>query len=132
MELLWNCFGCDYYCLMDFRATFVGLAYGYATVMSSSIIVPMASHAVNNLVGGILWRYGSKPSGEQKWNCHLRLTFHGAPNIVSVTNWWIWASLCCSNAHYGVNMGDFIFPFLSNGRIHNFVTEKVTYCIKYM
>ncbi|XP_015894484.3 uncharacterized protein LOC107428466 isoform X2 [Ziziphus jujuba] len=43
-------------------ATFVGIAYGYATVMSSSIIVPMASHAVNNLVGGILWRYESKPS----------------------------------------------------------------------
>ncbi|KAH7515609.1 hypothetical protein FEM48_Zijuj10G0044700 [Ziziphus jujuba var. spinosa] len=46
-------------------ATFVGLAYGYATVMSSSIIVPMASHAVNNLVGGILWRYESKPSEQR-------------------------------------------------------------------
>ncbi|KAL6294359.1 hypothetical protein ACE6H2_002501 [Prunus campanulata] len=40
-------------------ATFVGLVYGYATIVSSSLIVPMAAHAVNNLVGGILWRYGS-------------------------------------------------------------------------
>ncbi|KAJ9176262.1 hypothetical protein P3X46_011597 [Hevea brasiliensis] len=43
-------------------ATFVGLAYGYATIVSSSIIVPMASHALNNLVGGILWRSTSKLS----------------------------------------------------------------------
>ncbi|KAL5053569.1 hypothetical protein RYX36_034251 [Vicia faba] len=41
-------------------ATFVGLAYGYATVLSSSLAVPMASHAVNNLVGGLLWKYTSK------------------------------------------------------------------------
>ncbi|XP_048318387.2 uncharacterized protein LOC107428466 isoform X3 [Ziziphus jujuba] len=54
-------------------ATFVGIAYGYATVMSSSIIVPMASHAVNNLVGGILWRYESKPSEQS--HCKQRL-FH--------------------------------------------------------
>ncbi|PON91426.1 CAAX amino terminal protease [Trema orientale] len=46
-------------------ATFVGLLYGYATILSSSIIVPMASHALNNLVGGILWRYESS-SSEQK------------------------------------------------------------------
>ncbi|XP_058102107.1 uncharacterized protein LOC131246219 [Magnolia sinica] len=43
-------------------ATFVGLAYGLATAVTSSIIVPMASHSLNNLVGGILWRYMS-PSG---------------------------------------------------------------------
>eukprot|EP00257_Ricinus_communis_P014480 XP_015572160.1 uncharacterized protein LOC8285438 isoform X1 [Ricinus communis] len=43
-------------------ATFVGLAYGYATIASSSIIVPMVSHALNNLVGGILWRSTSKLS----------------------------------------------------------------------
>ncbi|XP_027099857.1 uncharacterized protein LOC113754120 isoform X1 [Coffea eugenioides] len=43
-------------------AMFVGLAYGYATVVSSSIIVPMASHAMNNLVGGIMGRYTSKSS----------------------------------------------------------------------
>ncbi|XP_074331914.1 uncharacterized protein LOC141668799 isoform X2 [Apium graveolens] len=43
-------------------ATFVGFAYGYATILSSSIIVPMASHAANNLVGGIIWRYTSKSS----------------------------------------------------------------------
>lgn len=35
-------------------ATFVGFAYGLATIMSSSVIVPMASHSLNNLVGGIL------------------------------------------------------------------------------
>lgn len=40
-------------------ATFVGLVYGYATILSSSVIVPMASHAANNLVGGIIWRYES-------------------------------------------------------------------------
>ncbi|XP_026407438.1 uncharacterized protein LOC113302707 isoform X1 [Papaver somniferum] len=43
-------------------ATFVGLAYGYATIISSSIIVPMTSHALNNLVGTILWRYISDTS----------------------------------------------------------------------
>lgn len=43
-------------------ATFVGFAYGYATILSSSIIVPMASHAANNLVGSIIWRYTSKSS----------------------------------------------------------------------
>ncbi|KAJ9563884.1 hypothetical protein OSB04_009044, partial [Centaurea solstitialis] len=37
-------------------ATFVGLAYGYATIMSSSLLVPMASHAINNLIGGVIWR----------------------------------------------------------------------------
>ncbi|KAE8653745.1 Leucine-rich repeat-containing protein [Hibiscus syriacus] len=41
-------------------ATFVGIVYGYATIVSSSLIVPMASHALNNLVGGLLWRYTSK------------------------------------------------------------------------
>ncbi|XWS69136.1 hypothetical protein CRYUN_Cryun04dG0153700 [Craigia yunnanensis] len=35
-------------------ATFVGIVYGYATIISSSVIVPMASHALNNLVGGII------------------------------------------------------------------------------
>ncbi|CAN6464381.1 unnamed protein product [Victoria cruziana] len=39
-------------------ATFVGLVYGMATVFSSSVLVPMASHSLNNLVGGIFWRYG--------------------------------------------------------------------------
>ncbi|GFY91484.1 CAAX amino terminal protease family protein [Actinidia rufa] len=43
-------------------ATFVGFVYGYATILSSSLVVPMASHAVNNLVGGLLWRYTSKLS----------------------------------------------------------------------
>ncbi|KAK9188771.1 hypothetical protein WN944_020176 [Citrus x changshan-huyou] len=43
-------------------ATFVGFAYGYATIVSKSIVVPMASHALNNLVGGILWSYTSKSS----------------------------------------------------------------------
>ncbi|XP_020215919.1 uncharacterized protein LOC109799715 [Cajanus cajan] len=43
-------------------ATFVGLAYGYATILSSSVAVPMASHAVNNLIGGLLWRYTNTPN----------------------------------------------------------------------
>ncbi|CAM8953494.1 unnamed protein product [Rhodiola kirilowii] len=40
-------------------ATFVGFVYGYATIASSSIIVPMAAHGLNNLVGGFLWRLSS-------------------------------------------------------------------------
>ncbi|XP_057776852.1 uncharacterized protein LOC130995543 [Salvia miltiorrhiza] len=40
-------------------ATFVGIVYGYATSLSSSIAVPMASHALNNLVGGVSWRLSS-------------------------------------------------------------------------
>ncbi|PIN09531.1 hypothetical protein CDL12_17892 [Handroanthus impetiginosus] len=43
-------------------ATFVGVVYGYATTLSSSIIVAMASHALNNLIGGIIWRYSSNSS----------------------------------------------------------------------
>lgn len=43
-------------------ATFVGFVYGFATILSSSLFVPMASHAASNLVGGILWRYTSKLS----------------------------------------------------------------------
>ncbi|KAH7670698.1 Type II CAAX prenyl endopeptidase Rce1-like protein [Dioscorea alata] len=38
-------------------ATFVGFAYGLATINSSSIVAAMASHSLNNLVGGILWRH---------------------------------------------------------------------------
>ncbi|XP_073021357.1 uncharacterized protein [Primulina eburnea] len=38
-------------------ATFVGLVYGYATILTSSAVVPMASHSLNNLIGGIIWRY---------------------------------------------------------------------------
>ncbi|XP_023637848.1 uncharacterized protein LOC17885549 isoform X2 [Capsella rubella] len=41
-------------------ASIVGIVYGYAAVLSSSLIVPMASHALNNLVGGLLWRHSSK------------------------------------------------------------------------
>ncbi|GJT00499.1 hypothetical protein Tco_0821668 [Tanacetum coccineum] len=36
-------------------ATFVGLAYGYATILTSSLIIPMASHVINNLIGGVIW-----------------------------------------------------------------------------
>ncbi|KAL3337336.1 hypothetical protein AABB24_029810 [Solanum stoloniferum] len=43
-------------------ATFVGIVYGYATILSSTVVVPMAAHAVNNLVGGIIWRYTSNSS----------------------------------------------------------------------
>ncbi|CAH1417275.1 unnamed protein product [Lactuca virosa] len=46
-------------------ATFVGLAYGYATILSSSLIVPMASHAINNLIGGVIWRV-SQPNNQNK------------------------------------------------------------------
>lgn len=46
-------------------ATFVGLAYGYATILSSSVAVPMASHAVNNLIGGLLWRYTSNTPNQK-------------------------------------------------------------------
>ncbi|GAV75598.1 Abi domain-containing protein [Cephalotus follicularis] len=41
-------------------ATFVGFVYGYATIVSSSVIVSMASHSLNNLVGGVMWHYTSK------------------------------------------------------------------------
>ncbi|CAH2045429.1 unnamed protein product [Thlaspi arvense] len=41
-------------------ASIVGIVYGYAAVLSASLLVPMASHALNNLVGGLLWRYSSK------------------------------------------------------------------------
>ncbi|EFH51564.1 CAAX amino terminal protease family protein [Arabidopsis lyrata subsp. lyrata] len=41
-------------------ASIVGIIYGYAAVLSSSLLVPMASHALNNLVGGLLWRHSSK------------------------------------------------------------------------
>ncbi|XP_011029600.1 PREDICTED: uncharacterized protein LOC105129308 [Populus euphratica] len=43
-------------------ATFVGFVYGYATIVSSSLVVPMASHALNNLASGLLWRHTSKPA----------------------------------------------------------------------
>ncbi|KAJ6318883.1 hypothetical protein OIU76_014275 [Salix suchowensis] len=43
-------------------ATFVGFVYGFATIVSSSLVVPMASHALNNLAGGLLWRLTSKPA----------------------------------------------------------------------
>ncbi|KAL3751837.1 hypothetical protein ACJRO7_012639 [Eucalyptus globulus] len=43
-------------------ATFVGLMYGSATVVSSSIVVPMLSHSLNNLVGGMIWRYSKSES----------------------------------------------------------------------
>lgn len=37
-------------------ATFVGFAYGMGTIASSSIVVPIASHSINNIIGGLLWR----------------------------------------------------------------------------
>ncbi|KAG0455245.1 hypothetical protein HPP92_024537 [Vanilla planifolia] len=40
-------------------ASFVGFTYGMATIVSSNVIVPMASHSLNNLIGGILWRFTS-------------------------------------------------------------------------
>ncbi|KNA08183.1 hypothetical protein SOVF_164910 isoform A, partial [Spinacia oleracea] len=41
-------------------ATFVGVVYGYVTIVSSSLVVPMASHALNNLVGALLWQKTSR------------------------------------------------------------------------
>lgn len=38
-------------------ASFVGTVYGFAAISSSSIIVPIAAHSLNNLIGGLLWRY---------------------------------------------------------------------------
>ncbi|XP_056864866.1 uncharacterized protein LOC108853786 isoform X2 [Raphanus sativus] len=46
-------------------ASVVGIVYGYAAVLSSSLVVPMASHALNNLVGGLLWRYTSSTSSSK-------------------------------------------------------------------
>ncbi|TVU18593.1 hypothetical protein EJB05_34700 [Eragrostis curvula] len=46
-------------------ATFVGFAYGIGTLASSSIIVPMASHSLNNIIGGLLWHF-AKSSQEDK------------------------------------------------------------------
>ena len=50
--------------ICGYRASFVGFVYGYATIATSSLVVPMISHAMNNLVGGILWQYSSDSSGE--------------------------------------------------------------------
>ncbi|KAL0657985.1 hypothetical protein Bca4012_078570 [Brassica carinata] len=49
-------------------ASVVGIVYGYAAVLSSSLVVPMASHAVNNLVGVNLLQFKS-----QHWRryCYL-------------------------------------------------------------
>ncbi|XP_030541935.1 uncharacterized protein LOC115749318 [Rhodamnia argentea] len=45
-------------------ASFVGLMYGSATMISSSIVVPMLSHSLNNLVGGMIWQYLKSESSE--------------------------------------------------------------------
>ncbi|CAN6196701.1 unnamed protein product [Urochloa humidicola] len=38
-------------------ATFVDFAYGIGTIASSSVIVPVVSHSINNIIGGLLWRF---------------------------------------------------------------------------
>ncbi|KAL6911641.1 hypothetical protein ACP4OV_000446 [Aristida adscensionis] len=45
-------------------ATFVGFAYGIGTIASSSIIVPIASHSINNIIGGLLWRFTNNSKRE--------------------------------------------------------------------
>ncbi|XP_062178978.1 uncharacterized protein LOC133883622 [Phragmites australis] len=45
-------------------ATFVGFAYGIGTIASSSIIVPMASHSINNIIGGLLWHFTNNSQKE--------------------------------------------------------------------
>ncbi|OAY69851.1 hypothetical protein ACMD2_07940 [Ananas comosus] len=47
-------------------ATFVGFAYGVATVTSASLVVPMASHSLNNLVGGLLWLFAASNPQEKQ------------------------------------------------------------------
>jgi uncharacterized protein len=48
------------------RATFVGFAYGMGTIASSSVIVPMVAHSLNNIIGGFLWRFTSNSQKSQK------------------------------------------------------------------
>ncbi|KAJ1704243.1 hypothetical protein LUZ63_004022 [Rhynchospora breviuscula] len=47
-------------------ATIVGFAYGLATVASSSLVVPMVSHSLNNLIGGLFWYLNSNSISEEK------------------------------------------------------------------
>lgn len=37
-------------------ASFVGILYGLACVSTQTMLVPMAAHSVNNLVGALLWK----------------------------------------------------------------------------
>ncbi|KAJ4809959.1 CAAX amino terminal protease family protein [Rhynchospora pubera] len=47
-------------------ATIVGFAYGLATVGSSSLVVPMVSHSLNNIIGGLFWYLNSNSISEGK------------------------------------------------------------------
>ncbi|WZZ74020.1 hypothetical protein YC2023_085390 [Brassica napus] len=71
-------------------ASVVGIVYGYAAVLSSSLVVPMASHALNNLVGGLLWRYSSS-SNFKSLELLSRSVFpcliHKAPRTNSSSFW---------------------------------------------
>lgn len=87
---------------MLLRATFVGLMYGYATILSSSMIVPMASHAVNNLVGGLLWRYESS-SSNQKWENYYLL------DLLAMNRWRTWISSYEDALSYSVVQSCFVY-----------------------
>lgn len=100
--------------LFVFRATFVGLAYGYATILSSSIAVPIASHAVNNLIGGLLWRYTSNTSA-QKWNEELPSSYTHIRDqsmrfVCKCSNYWQHCCLPCKGKNPSLYIG---YGFLS-------------------
>jgi hypothetical protein len=63
-------FGAFFYLISknNFRATFVGFAYGIATVASSSLLIPMAFHSLNNLIGGLFWYLNSNSISKEKLN----------------------------------------------------------------
>lgn len=99
-----------------FRATFVGFAYGAATLISSSIIVPMASHSLNNLVGGLLWRLTSiNPKERDKWltTTYARFLFDRMYTVCSfwdACKRWPHHILIASSSKSWVVMGWFGWP----------------------
>ncbi|KAJ3708746.1 hypothetical protein LUZ61_012451 [Rhynchospora tenuis] len=48
-------------------ATIVGFSYGLSTVASSSLVVPMVSHSLNNLIGGLFWYLNSNSISEERF-----------------------------------------------------------------
>eukprot|EP00252_Welwitschia_mirabilis_P019075 TRINITY_DN4325_c0_g1_i5.p1 TRINITY_DN4325_c0_g1~~TRINITY_DN4325_c0_g1_i5.p1 ORF type:complete len:193 (-),score=30.92 TRINITY_DN4325_c0_g1_i5:339-917(-) len=46
-------------------ASFVGIMYGLAAISSSSLLVPMAAHSINNLIGGLSWKYFGTVEGRR-------------------------------------------------------------------
>ncbi|KAI3423054.1 uncharacterized protein J3R85_011346 [Psidium guajava] len=56
-----------------FRASFVGLMYVSATTITSTIVVPVLSHSLNNLVGGMIWQYSKPGSNPRQFLCVLQV-----------------------------------------------------------